>query len=71
MFYKLNQGGKKWKKKLLIFETKYQTQDDLLDAGYLEYLDARTIHETLKAMLVNTTKDCIKYECNLDSEMAK
>lgn len=71
MFYKLNQGGKKWKKKLLIFETKYQTQDDLLDAGYLEYLDERTIHETLKAMLVNTAKDCIKYECNLDPEMAK
>ena len=59
------------KEKILNFETKYQTQDDLLDAGYLEYLDERTIHETLKAMLVNTAKDCIKYECDLDPEMAK
>lgn len=59
------------KDKILNFERKYETQDDLLDSGYLEYLDERVLHETIKAMLINTSKDCIKYENGLDPEMTE
>ncbi len=50
------------KKSIYDFETKYDVQDELLNEGALEGLDKRTLHETIKAMLINTTKDCIKYE---------
>jgi len=46
-------------------------QDDLLNQGALEGLDERTLHETIKAMLMNTTKDCIKYENWMDPDMAE
>lgn len=59
------------KEKIFKFERKYQTQDDLLDSGYLEYLDERVLHETIKAMLINTSKDCIKYENELDPLIAE
>ena len=35
----------------------------------MDGLDERTLHETIKAMLVNTTKDCIKYENWMDPDM--
>ena len=53
------------------FEKKYEVQDDLLNQGALEGLDERTLHETIKAMLMNTTKDCIKYENWMDPVMAE
>lgn len=53
------------------FEKKYEVQDDLLNQGALEGLDERTLHETIKAMLMNTTKDCIKYENWMDPDMAE
>lgn len=53
------------------FERKYEVQDDLLNYGSLEGLDSRTLHETIKAMLVNTTKDCIKYENYMDPDMTE
>lgn len=59
------------KDKILEFERKYEAQDDLLDSGYLENLDERVLHETIKAMLINTSRDCIKYETGLDPEMAE
>lgn len=57
--------------KIFEFERKYKTQDELLDSGYLEYLDERVLHETIKAMLINTSKECIKYENGLDPEMTE
>lgn len=47
------------KKTIIDFETKYEVQDDLLTDNALEGLDVRTLHETIKAMLINTVKDCI------------
>ena len=57
------------KKTIYDFERKYKVQNRLLNTGSFEGLDERTLHETIKAMLINTTKDCIKYENRLDSEM--
>lgn len=59
------------KKTIYDFENKYKTQDDLLNEGALEGLDYRTLHETIKAMLINTIKDCIKYETWMDPDMAE
>lgn len=58
------------KEKILNYERKYQAQDSIVESSALEYLDERTLHETIKAMLINTTKDCIKFEVALDPEMA-
>ena len=46
------------KKTIYDFERKYEVQDELLNEGALEGLDERTLHETIKAMLINTIKDC-------------
>ena len=59
------------KKTIIDFETKYEVQDDLLTGNALEGLDVRTLHETIKAMLINTVKDCIKYETWMDPDMAE
>lgn len=59
------------KKIVYDFEKKYEVQDELLNSGALEGLDKRTLHETVKAMLINTTKDCIKYENGMDPDMDK
>ena len=59
------------KKTTYDFEKKYEVQDDLLNEGALEGLDERTLHETIKAMLINTVKDCIKYETGMDPDMAE
>lgn len=59
------------KKMIYDFERKYEVQDELLNEGALEELDERTLHETIKAMLINTIKDCIKYENYLDPDMAE
>ena len=55
-------------KKIYDFERKYDVQDELLNEGILEGLDERTLHETIKAMLINTIKDCIKYENWMDPD---
>lgn len=52
------------KERIYEFERKYDTQDELLQYGSLVYLDERTLHNTIKAMLINTTKDCIIL-CNI------
>ena len=57
------------KKTIYDFERKYEVQDELLNEGALEGLDERTLHETIKAMLINTIKDCIKYENYMDPDM--
>ena len=57
------------KKTIYDFERKYEVQDELLNEGTLEGLDERTLHETIKAMLINTIKDCIKYENYMDPDM--
>lgn len=57
------------KKTIYDFEKKYEVQDDLLNEGALEGLDERTLHETIKAMLINTIKDCINYENWMDPDM--
>ena len=57
------------KKTIFDFEKKYEVQDELLNEGALEGLDERTLHETIKAMLINTIKDCIKYENYMDPDM--
>lgn len=59
------------KKTIYDFEKKYEVQDDLLNEGALEGLDERTLLETIKAMLINTTKDCIKYENWMDPDMTE
>ena len=59
------------KKSIYDFKRKYAVQDELLNEGTLEGLDERTLHETIKAMLVNTTKDRIKYENWMDPDMAE
>lgn len=59
------------KKTIYDFERKYEVQNELLNEGALEGLDERTLHETIKAMLINTIKDCIKYENWMDPDMAK
>lgn len=53
------------------FKRKYAVQDDLLNEELLNGLDERTLHETIKAMLINTTKDCIKYENWLDPDITE
>ena len=57
------------KKTIYDFERKYEVQDELLNEGALEGLDERTLHETIKSMLINTIKDCIKYENYMDPDM--
>ena len=57
------------KKTIYDFERKYEVQDELLNEGALEGIDERTLHETIKAMLINTIKDCIKYENWMDPDM--
>ena len=57
------------KKTIYDLEKKYEVQDELLNEGALEGLDERTLHETIKAMLINTIKDCIKYENYMDPDM--
>ena len=59
------------KKTIYDFERKYDVQDELLNEGILEGLDERTLHETIKAMLINTIKDCIKYENWMDPDMTE
>lgn len=59
------------KKTIYDFEQKYEIQDRLLDDGVLEGLDERTLHEIIKAMLINTMKDCIKYENWMDPDMVE
>ena len=59
------------KKSIYDFKRKYAVQDELLNEGALDGLDERTLHETIKAMLVNTTKDCIKYENWIDPDMTE
>ena len=59
------------KKSIYDFKRKYSVQDELLNEGALDGLDERTLHETIKAMLVNTTKDCIKYENWMDPDMTE
>mgnify|MGYP006072474997 CR=1 FL=1 len=59
------------KKTIFDFEKKYEVQDELLNEGALEGLDERTLHETIKAMLINTIKDCIKYENWMDPDMTE
>lgn len=59
------------KKTTYDFEKKYEIQDELLNRGLLDKLDERTLHETIKAMLINTIKDCIKYETWMDPDMAE
>ena len=58
-------------KSIYDFKRKYAVQDELLNEGALDGLDERTLHETIKAMLVNTTKDCIKYENWMDPDMTE
>lgn len=53
------------------FKRKYAVQNDLLNEELLNGLDERTLHETIKAMLINTTKDCIKYENWLDPDITE
>lgn len=57
------------KKTIYDFEKKYEVQDNLLNERNLEGLDERTLHEIIKAMLINTIKDCIKYENLMDPDM--
>src|SRR5699024_8319570 len=59
------------KKTIYDFERKYEVQNELLNEGALEGLDERTLHETIKAMLINTIKDCIKYENWMDPDMTE
>jgi len=59
------------KKSIYDFKRKYAVQDELLNEGALDGLDERTLHETIKAMLVNTTKDCIKYENWMNPDMTE
>ena len=59
------------KKTIYDFEKKYDVQDELLNKGALKGLDERTLHETIKAMLINTIKDCIKYENYMDPDMTE
>lgn len=59
------------KKTIYDFERKYEIQDELLNEGALEGLDERILHETIKAMLINTIKDCIKYENWMDPDMTE
>lgn len=58
-------------KSIYDFKRKYAVQDELLNEGALDGLDERTLHETIKAMLVNTTKDCIKYGNWMDPDMTE
>ena len=58
-------------KSIYYFKRKYAVQDELLNEGALDGLDERTLHETIKAMLFNTTKDCIKYENWMNPDMTE
>lgn len=53
------------------FERKYKVQDNLLNNDALQGLDERTLHETIKAMLINTIKDCIKYQNWIDPDISE
>lgn len=57
--------------KMKKIEMKYEAQNDLIDSWLLKGLDKRTLHEIVKAMLINTISDCIKYECAIDIETKK
>lgn len=57
------------KEKIENYNRKYEAQDNIVEAGVLEFLDERTLHETIKAMLINTTKDSIRCELAFDPEM--
>ena len=57
------------KEKIEKFEQKYRAQERLLDSWFLRDLDERTLHDVIKAMLINTSKDCVKFECAMDPEM--
>lgn len=57
------------RKTIYDFEKKYDIQNGLLETGSLVGLDERTLHSTIKAMLINTIKDCIKYENWMDPAM--
>ena len=57
------------KEKIEKFEQKYRAQERLLDSWLLRDLDERTLHDVIKAMLINTSKDCVKFECAMDPEM--
>lgn len=59
------------KRTIYDFERKYEAQDKLLNEEDLDELDERTLHETIKAMLINTIKDCIKYENCMDPDMTE
>lgn len=59
------------REKIKKFESKYEAQNDLIVGCFLEDLDERTLHETTKAMLINTISDCIKCECEIDKETEK
>lgn len=50
-------------------KSKYEAQDDILDSYDFIELDTRTLYQAIKSMLINTTSDCIKYECEMDPEM--
>lgn len=57
------------KEKIEKFEQKYRAQKRLLDSWLLRDLNERTLHDVIKAMLINTSKDCVKFECAMDPEM--
>ncbi len=59
------------KEKIKRIEEKYEAQERVLNSFMFSSLDTRTLHQTIKAMLVNTTNDCIKYECDMDPEMSE
>ena len=59
------------KKTIYNFERKYNIQNELIESGALEGLDERTLHETIKAMLINTIKHSLKYENWIDTDMSK
>lgn len=58
-------------KEMQKIEMKYKAQNKLIDEWLLKDLDERTLHEIIKAMLLNTITDCIKYECEIDKETEK
>ena len=59
------------KEKIKRIEQKYDAQERVLDSLAFKELDTRTLHQSVKSMLVNTTNDCIKFECEMDPEMSK
>lgn len=59
------------KEKIKRIEEKYDAQEKVLDSYRFRELDTRTLHQSVKSMLVNTTNDCIKFECAMDPETSK